>query len=84
MQRPNCLCCSQHDSQLCRSKLEHGEEGGEGPVAAWWEEWDKQDGPTRKRKHPTSKPTPEEAQEDHGLTSMTVEVRSAARLAASV
>ena len=46
----------------------------EGPVAPWWETWDDVDAPTRKRKHPTSKPSAEDTQEDHGLASLSIQV----------
>ena len=62
---------------------QRGEEEGQGPVAAWWEEWEDQGGPSRKRKHPTSRPTAEDAQEDQGLTGLTVEVRPALCLVAA-
>ena len=62
------------DCIACSTQARAGEED-EGPVAAWWEEWEEQEGPPRKRKHPTSKPSAEDAQQDQGLASLTVEVR---------
>lgn len=50
------------------------EAADEGAVAAWWEDWDVDDAPSRKRKHPTSKPCAEDAQEDQGLASLSVQV----------
>ena len=60
------------DSATC--SVEGTEAGKDGQGAAWWEDWDVEDAPARKRKHPTSRPTPEDAQEDHGLASLSVQV----------
>lgn len=59
-------------SATCRS--EGTEPPSEGQGAAWWEDWDVEDAPARKRKHPTSRPTAEDAQEDRGLASLSVQV----------
>ncbi|KAL3156965.1 hypothetical protein ABBQ38_001223 [Trebouxia sp. C0009 RCD-2024] len=45
----------------------------EGPVAPWWENWDDVDVPSRKRKHPTSKPSAEDTQEDHELAGLSLQ-----------
>ena len=50
------------------------EAANEGQGAAWWEDWDVEDAPTRKRKHPTSKPTAEDAQEDQRLAALSIQV----------
>lgn len=50
------------------------EAANDGQGQAWWEVWDVEDAPVRKRKHPTSKPTAEDAQEDHGLASLSTQV----------
>lgn len=59
-------------SATCRE--EGVEAATEGQGAAWWEDWDVEDAPARKRKHPTSKPTAEDAQEDRGLASLSIQV----------
>lgn len=59
---------------MCTCSDEGTEAAHEGPVAAWWEDWDVVNAPARKRKHPTSKPTAEDTQEDHGLASLSVQV----------
>ena len=60
------------DSIICSE--EGAEAANEGEGAAWWEAWDVEDAPARKRKHPTSKPTAEDAQEDHRLASLSLQV----------
>lgn len=44
-----------------------------GPAAAWWEEWEEEQPASRKRRHPTSKPTAEDEQQDQGLANMTTQ-----------
>ncbi|DBA92205.1 TPA: hypothetical protein ACH3X1_015914 [Trebouxia sp. C0004] len=44
-----------------------------GPAAAWWEEWAEEQPASRKRRHPTSKPTAEDEQQDQGLANMTTQ-----------
>ena len=52
----------------------HTPDGENGPAAAWWEEWEEQHPSSRKRKHPTSKPTFEDEQQDHKLANMSTQV----------
>lgn len=44
-----------------------------GPAAAWWEEWQEEQPASRKRRHPTSRPTAEDEQQDQGLANMTTQ-----------
>ena len=46
----------------------------EGPAAAWWEAWEDTQPSERKRKFPTSRPTPDDEKEDASLNDMNVEV----------
>lgn len=74
--------CSDVTVINCSSTYSGAEEQAtdEGPVAPWWESWDDVDVPSRKRKHPTSKPSAEDTQEDHGLASLSIQVVHSLRL----
>ena len=53
---------------------EVGAGDNEGPAAAWWEAWEDTQPSERKRKFPTSRPTPDDEKEDASLADMSVEV----------
>lgn len=55
------------------TNTEAASDGETGPAAAWWEEWEEQHPSSRKRKHPTSKPTFEDEQQDHKLANMSTQ-----------
>lgn len=65
---------SQGKRHACRGQAAEESDAEAGPAAAWWEEWEEEQPASRKRQHPTSKPTVEDEQQDQGLANMTTQV----------